>query len=440
MPSSTSPASSTTSAATTCPGTSRSGRASRRRTRCSCARPTRPMPDWPGRIRRMASRARLWRAWRRATHLPAPEALRLTWPTEFRNYTQFYGERQQSYYTTSVAHSLHGGHNGVDLHVLYSDPSNSPIRACLDGVVTEETHGGDRLRPPRHHRERGARSGASVTAVRPHDPRCRCEEGQPVHAGEVLGIAGVTGATTGPHLHLSLKIDGLKLPANADHLNPRPYLDPLPPPRGRPRSRTRAPTSSSRREPIAPGPRPWSRRAGMRTAGLSAAAPTTPASATWTVRRVVAVNPGAWGDDLAAFFATHYPGVAYCAAGGLDSPETLKTLSGGAPAAYLPDESRPWKLEPSRGAPRSAPTSAPTCCLPPEAHQRLGGRRAARRLGSAALHRGGQRRRCRHRRPGLPPRHCQSTPTPGMTTCGPSLRSTTPASCTCRWWPRAQRD
>jgi len=26
-------------------------------------------------------------------------------------------------------------------------------------------------------------------------------------------------------------------------------------------------------------------------------------------RRVIAVNPAAWGDDLLAFFETHYPGV-----------------------------------------------------------------------------------------------------------------------------------
>jgi hypothetical protein len=28
-------------------------------------------------------------------------------------------------------------------------------------------------------------------------------------------------------------------------------------------------------------------------------------------RRVVAVNPAAWGDDLFAFFESHYPGVLY---------------------------------------------------------------------------------------------------------------------------------
>ena len=41
------------------------------------------------------------------------------------------------------------------------------------------------------------------------------------------------------------------------------------------------------------------------------------------VRRVVAVNPAAWGDDLASFFQTYYPGVVYVPLEA-ETPEELK--------------------------------------------------------------------------------------------------------------------
>jgi len=293
--------------------------------------------------------------------MPSPAALRFTWPTEFRHYTQFYGENQQDYFDTSFAHSLHGGHNGVDLHVRHDDPPSSPIRACLDGVVTKkeiiETGYG-------HHvvvTSQAAGIG-QVALLYAHMSDVRVEQGQAVQAGQEIGAAGMTGATNGPHLHLSLKIEGLRLPANADYVNPRPYLDPLPGPRGRPRI-------------------PYARTYVLLPPGANATWAQAVVSATWEphrftiggsaddagigdldFRRVVAVNPAAWGADLRPFFATHYPGVVYVPIEA-ESPESLAASLQTLPAMPAQPPAQPG---PPRGLPR-VPYARTYVLLPPDA-------------------------------------------------------------------------
>jgi lysostaphin len=291
--------------------------------------------------------------------MPPPAAMRFTWPTEFRHYTQFYGENQQSYYDTSYAHSLHGGHNGADLHVKYDDPSSSPIRSCLDGVVTRkkmiETGYGH------HVYVRSQVEGVGqVTLLYAHLSHVPVEEGQAVRAGQVIGAAGMTGATSGPHLHLSLKIEGLKLPANANYLNPRPYLDPLP------RGQVRV---------------PYNRTYILLPPDASAAWAQAVVGVTWDthrftiggsaddagigdldLRRVVAVNPAAWGDGLPAFFETYYPGLIYVPVEA-ESPNALRVTLEALPE--MPTQPPPQPPSP-RGQPR-VPYDRTYVLLPPGA-------------------------------------------------------------------------
>jgi murein DD-endopeptidase MepM/ murein hydrolase activator NlpD len=293
--------------------------------------------------------------------MPHPAAMPFAWPTEFRHYTQFYGENQRHYYDTSFAHSLRGGHNGADMHVDGNDPASSPIKACLDGIVTRkqiiETGYG-------HHAYVASQvpGVGQVTLLYAHMTHVPVEVGDAVQAGAPIGTAGSTGASTGPHLHLSLKIDGLRFPANGDYLNPRPYLDPVPPPRGQPRE-------------------PYARTYVLLPPGADAAWARAVVDAAWdkyrfTVggsaddagigdldfRRVVAVNPAAWGDDLRAFFEHHYPGAIYVPVEAESPAElgaALDTLAG------LPDQPPP-QPESARGLPR-VPYARTYVLLPPNA-------------------------------------------------------------------------
>ncbi len=283
------------------------------------------------------------------SRMPGPTAMRFTWPTEFRHYTQFYGENHQHYYDTSYAHSLHGGHNGADLQVKHDDPASSPIRACLGGVVTRkkmvETGYGHHV-----YVNSQVEGVGQVTLLYAHMTHVPVEEGQVLQTGQVIGTAGVTGATSGPHLHLSLKIEGMKLPANANYLNPRPYLDPPPSPRGQPRT-------------------PYSRTYVLLPPGAGAAWAQAVVGATWDthrftiggsaddagigdldLRRVVAVNPAVWGGDLRAFFETYYPGAIYVPVTA-ESPETLGAALDGLPE--MPAQTPPQPAPP-RGKPRTA--------------------------------------------------------------------------------------
>jgi murein DD-endopeptidase MepM/ murein hydrolase activator NlpD len=293
--------------------------------------------------------------------MPHPAAMRFAWPTEFRHYTQFYGENQQRYYDTSFAHSLHGGHNGADMHVNGDNPASSPIRSCLDGVVTRkqmiETGYG-------HHAyvTSQVEGVGQVTLLYGHMTHVPVKEGDAVKAGEPIGTAGSTGASTGPHLHLSLKIDGLKFPANGDHLNPRPYLDPVPPPRGQPRE-------------------PYARTYVLLPPNAGAAWARAVVDAAWDThrftiggsaddagigdldfRRVVAVNPTAWGNNLFLFFETHYPGAIYVPVKA-ESPTKLKAALETLPK--LPGQP-PQQPAPPRGQPRE-PYARTYVLLPPNA-------------------------------------------------------------------------
>jgi len=293
--------------------------------------------------------------------MPHPAAMRFTWPTEFRHYTQFYGENQVNYYENSWKNSLRGGHNGVDAQVDRDDPARSPIRVCLDGVVTSKKM--DETGYGHHIRTRSQVPGVGeVRLVYAHMTHVMVEEGQRIQAGDVIGTAGTTGWSTGPHLHLGMKIEGITFPANGDHLNPRPYLDPLPSPRGRPRA-------------------PYARTYVLLPPGADAAWASAVVEGGWEehrftiggsaddagigdldVRRVVAVNPAAWGDDLSAFFEAHYPGVIYVPVEA-ESPRALKAVLEELPD--MPDQP-PAQPEGPRGQPR-APYARTYVLLPPGA-------------------------------------------------------------------------
>ncbi len=247
----------------------------------------------------------LWSAVMGAPPMPDRWRLRFVWPTEYRAYNQRFGEHQALY--ASCCGSV-GGHNGVDLRVDYQNPERSPIRAALDGVVSRVGYDAEGYGHYLRTRSTGP-DGESITLLYAHLSRIEVAEGERVEAGKVIGWAGSSGMSTGPHLHFGMRVAGVVLPQTRDYLNPRPYLEP--PVRGLPRAQY------ARTYVLLPP------QAGVSWARAVIAA-------TWDeyrftvggsaddagigdldVRRVIAINPVAWGDDLAAFFRRFYPGVSY---------------------------------------------------------------------------------------------------------------------------------
>lgn len=87
-------------------------------------------------------------------------------------------------------------HNGVDLQARYE-----PVFSMLPGKVVKSAH--------------DKRSGRYITIQTDtytvsycHLSSSKVTIGQYVKAGEIIGVSGNTGMSTGPHLHLTTKKDG----------------------------------------------------------------------------------------------------------------------------------------------------------------------------------------------------------------------------------------
>ena len=89
-------------------------------------------------------------------------------------------------------------HNGLD----FTAPQGTPIYATGDGVVTTAGVGG------------GAGNhviinhGYGYETVYMHMVRIKTSIGQKVKRGQVIGWVGNTGASTGPHCHYEVHING----------------------------------------------------------------------------------------------------------------------------------------------------------------------------------------------------------------------------------------
>jgi len=112
--------------------------------------------------------------------------------SEYGNRRYYNGEFAQNYY-----------HRGVD----YAAATGSPVRAPaaghirLVGTVAEgfELHGNTI----------GIDHGQGVLSIMIHLSRIDVREGDFVEAGQVIGAIGSTGASTGPHLHWGIYVNGV---------------------------------------------------------------------------------------------------------------------------------------------------------------------------------------------------------------------------------------
>ena len=140
------------------------------------------------------SKAQTTADWLRMAELPN------LWPVE-GPVTGSFGEREDPFNDEGAFHS------GVDISSNYGHPVIAPA----DGVVTEaETMGGyGRLIQIQHGNGISTRYGhLSGFAVRPGDR---------VRRGQLIGFVGLTGRSTGPHLHYEVRVYNTPV-------NPQKYL------------------------------------------------------------------------------------------------------------------------------------------------------------------------------------------------------------------------
>lgn len=98
-------------------------------------------------------------------------------------------------------------HTGLDI----AAPSGTAIKVVADGTVTNASYSGSygNLVKVSH--------GNGVETWYGHTSKMYVSVGQKVTAGEVIAAVGSTGNSTGPHLHLEIRVNGT-------HINPQSYL------------------------------------------------------------------------------------------------------------------------------------------------------------------------------------------------------------------------
>lgn len=104
-----------------------------------------------------------------------------------------------------------GTHRGLDLRAA----EGVPVTACADGrvVLTDDLYfAGNAVYL--HH-------GEGVFTAYLHLSEISVQQGDMVRQGQMLGRVGATGRVTGPHLHLSLLVQGVSV-------DPQPFLAPAP--------------------------------------------------------------------------------------------------------------------------------------------------------------------------------------------------------------------
>ncbi|MCB8928325.1 MAG: M23 family metallopeptidase [Ardenticatenaceae bacterium] len=143
------------------------------------------------------------------------------WPTEFRQINQYFGQNPNNYAQFGLP-----GHEGLDLMA----PTGSKIFAVAPGTVRVVNAQPNNHNYGIHVRVDHVDGWQTIYA---HLQQATVRVGEPVKAGDQLGLADNTGNSFGSHLHLTLKRQnasytdnsGTKWPYNI--FDPTPFLLPL---------------------------------------------------------------------------------------------------------------------------------------------------------------------------------------------------------------------
>ncbi|MBN1954562.1 MAG: SH3 domain-containing protein [Anaerolineae bacterium] len=147
----------------------------------------------------------------------------INWPTQYGTITQQFNQRPEFYAKFGLP-----GHEGLD----FQAPEGSEIYAAADGVVSEVRLDGDSdpLHKPYGNQVRIQHAGPYLT-IYAHLSHVVVSVGQPVKAGQLVGLAGNTGNSFGAHLHLTLKKEGATGAGETNYpydiVDPSSYLEPF---------------------------------------------------------------------------------------------------------------------------------------------------------------------------------------------------------------------
>jgi murein DD-endopeptidase MepM/ murein hydrolase activator NlpD len=138
----------------------------------------------------------------------------MLWPTDYPVITQAFGANPQIYRRFGMP-----GHEGLDIRAL----TNTNVYSCAGGTVYE-VHTNPKDHPYGIHVRVRHKDG--YRTVYGHLARALVSVGQSIDAGQVLGKADSSGASTAAHLHLTLERDGAT--ARKETKYPKDVLDPTP--------------------------------------------------------------------------------------------------------------------------------------------------------------------------------------------------------------------
>jgi hypothetical protein len=138
----------------------------------------------------------------------------LLWPTLYPIITQKFGANPQIYTRFGMP-----GHEGLDIRAL----PNTEVTCCAAGTVYRVHNNPDSHAYGIHVRVRHSNGYRTVYG---HLAQALVAEGEVLDAGQVLGRADSTGASTASHLHLTLKQDGAT--ARKETKYPKDVIDPTP--------------------------------------------------------------------------------------------------------------------------------------------------------------------------------------------------------------------
>lgn len=136
--------------------------------------------------------------------LEAQEKLKVTpniWPVDSRTITSGFGLRQDPFTSRPSFHS------GYDI----ASPANSPVHVTADGVVastgSDDSHGNNII----------VTHSKGLQTWYMHLNKINVQKGEHVQKGQVIGLVGSTGRSTGYHLHYEVLKNGVSS-------DPKPYL------------------------------------------------------------------------------------------------------------------------------------------------------------------------------------------------------------------------